>query len=44
METANEAHANEFKDHFRDLYPSARFTVLELDEKYKMSNIIPHNT
>ncbi|KAJ0173572.1 hypothetical protein K1T71_010721 [Dendrolimus kikuchii] len=37
VETADEIHATDFKDHLRDLYPSARFAVVDLDEKHKLS-------
>lgn len=37
VETANEEHANKLKDRLRDLYPSARFAVIDLDDKYKIA-------
>ncbi|XP_075983189.1 uncharacterized protein LOC142981277 [Anticarsia gemmatalis] len=36
VETANEEHAANFKDRLRDLYPTARFAVIDLEEKHKM--------
>lgn len=36
VETANEEHATNFKDRVRNQYPSARFAVVDLDEKHKM--------
>ncbi|KAJ8723855.1 hypothetical protein PYW07_007835 [Mythimna separata] len=35
VETANEEHATNFKDRLRDQYPTARFAVIDLDEKHK---------
>ncbi|KAG6455484.1 hypothetical protein O3G_MSEX009221 [Manduca sexta] len=37
VETANEEHATSFKDHLRDIYPSARFAVIDLDDKHKIA-------
>ncbi|CAH0400545.1 unnamed protein product [Chilo suppressalis] len=37
VEMANEDHAVSFKDKLRALFPSARFTVFELDDKHKMN-------
>lgn len=37
VETANEEHASNFKDRVRDLYPSARFAVIDIDDKHKVS-------
>ncbi|CAH2231685.1 jg2343 [Pararge aegeria aegeria] len=35
VETGNEEHAANFKDHLRDLYPTARFAMLDVDDKRK---------
>ncbi|KOB69768.1 putative threonine dehydratase catabolic [Operophtera brumata] len=37
VETASEAHSASLKDHLRDLYPSARFAVTDLDDKHKVA-------
>lgn len=37
VETANEEHACNFKDRLRDLYPTARFAAVEIDDKHKLS-------
>ncbi|XP_026743292.1 uncharacterized protein LOC113504970 [Trichoplusia ni] len=37
VETTNEDHATNFKEKVRDVYPSARFAVADLDEKHKIS-------
>ncbi|XP_072929807.1 L-threonine ammonia-lyase-like [Epargyreus clarus] len=36
VETANEEHATSFKDRLRELYPSARFAVIDYDDKHKI--------
>ncbi|XP_045776865.1 L-threonine ammonia-lyase-like isoform X1 [Maniola jurtina] len=36
VETANEEHAAKFKDHLRDLYPTIRFAMLDVDDKHKV--------
>ncbi|KAL0869047.1 hypothetical protein ABMA27_007364 [Loxostege sticticalis] len=38
VETANDEHATSFKDRVRELYPSARFAVVDLDEKHKITS------
>ncbi|XP_050354429.1 L-threonine ammonia-lyase-like isoform X2 [Nymphalis io] len=35
VETANEEHASIFKDHLRDLYPTIRFAMVDIDDKHK---------
>ncbi|XP_028176540.1 uncharacterized protein LOC114364549 [Ostrinia furnacalis] len=37
VETANDEHATNFKERVRDQYPSARFAVVDLDEKHKIA-------
>lgn len=37
VETANDMHAANFKDRIRELYPSARFAVIDLDDKHKVA-------
>ncbi|XP_022817783.1 uncharacterized protein LOC111350432 [Spodoptera litura] len=37
VETANEEHACSFKDRLRDLYPTARFAAVDMDDKHKIS-------
>ncbi|XP_052756392.1 L-threonine ammonia-lyase-like [Galleria mellonella] len=37
VEVANEEQAINFKDRLRDLYPSARFTITDLEEKHKIN-------
>ncbi|CAG9789380.1 unnamed protein product [Diatraea saccharalis] len=37
VEMANEDHALNFKEKIRELYPSARFTIIDLDEKRKIN-------
>ncbi|XP_052744021.1 L-threonine ammonia-lyase [Bicyclus anynana] len=39
VETGNEEHAASFKDHLRDLYPTVRFAILEIDDKHKNSGV-----
>ncbi|XP_047033517.1 uncharacterized protein LOC124640004 [Helicoverpa zea] len=36
VETSNEEHASGLKDRLRDLYPTARFAVIDLDDKHKV--------
>ncbi|XP_013135515.1 PREDICTED: L-threonine ammonia-lyase-like [Papilio polytes] len=40
VETANEEHSDNFKDRIRHLYPSARFAVIEVNDK-KCANVPP---
>ncbi|XP_047536694.1 L-threonine ammonia-lyase-like [Vanessa atalanta] len=35
VETANEEHATIFKDRLRDLYPTIRFAMVDIDDKHK---------